>query len=76
MRHGKYWELVDEQEVDSGYRTKEDAEKQVQSLSLPYKSKVRVELLKTLEHDLPSDDPDFDPSQRFPSERWCITYRG
>jgi hypothetical protein len=78
MRHGKYWELIDGQTegrmVDSGYRTKEEAERQVKSLLIQFRSRAQVELLRTLEHDLRSDDPNFDPSQRFESARWCITF--
>jgi len=73
MRHGTYWKVVSGQlskneRVFCGCKIKSKAEEN--AAREPGKATIR--LLRTREHDLPSDHPDFNKNQIFDSERWCV----
>jgi hypothetical protein len=78
LKHAEYWEILPgqlepDESVDSGYTHKSGAEQAAPYVDPEFNARVR--LLKTHEHELPVEDPNFDESQVFNSKRWCVVVR-
>ena len=75
LRHGFFWSLKPGQlgpneTLFFGCETRAEAEEE--AAEIPPGLSPRVRRLETIEHDIPSDSPEFREELVFESERWCV----